>query len=169
MKIQVLNRYPNRPMLVRYWQPFREVEAMRRQFDHLFNELNSSGEEQSTWTPAVELKDADEHLTLRVQLPGIDAKDLDIQVSKEGVSISGEQRQESKTEKNGVIRSEFRYGKFQRVIPLPVAVQNDQVQAEYKDGVLSLTLPKVAAARNQVVKINLAPDAPAIEGNNEAK
>ena len=157
-------------MLVRYWQPSREIEAMRRQLNHLFNELTVSGEQQATWTPAVELKDTGDDFTLRVQLPGIDAKDLDVQVSKEGVSISGEQRQESKTDKNGTLRSEFRYGKFQRIIGLPVAVQNDQVQAEYKDGILSLTLPKVAEVRSRVVKINLAPNAPAIEGNsNEAK
>ncbi|MBD2461625.1 Hsp20/alpha crystallin family protein [Oscillatoria sp. FACHB-1407] len=155
-------------MLVRYWQPLREMEMMRRQFDSLFNELAPATQTQPTWAPAIELKDAGDNVTLRAQLPGIDAKDLDIQVSKKAVSISGEQRHESKTDENGVIRSEFRYGKFQRVIPLPVAVQNDQVQAEYKDGVLNLTLPKVAEARNSVVKISLTNDTPAIADGQAA-
>jgi HSP20 family protein len=75
MKIQVLNRYPNRPMLVRYWQPFREIETMRRQFDHLFEDLTATNSEQTAWAPAVELKDAGDAFTLRAQLPGIDAKD----------------------------------------------------------------------------------------------
>ncbi|MDX2213571.1 MAG: Hsp20/alpha crystallin family protein [Oculatellaceae cyanobacterium bins.114] len=163
MKTVVSNRSLHRPMLVRYWQPFREIEMMRRQFDSLFNELTPATKGQLTLTPAIELKDAGDAVTLRAQLPGIDAKDLDIQVSKKAISISGEQRQESKTDENGMIHSEFRYGKFQRVIPLPVAVQNDQVQAEYKDGILSLTLPKVTEARNSVVKVNLTSDAPAIE------
>ncbi|MBD2019752.1 Hsp20/alpha crystallin family protein [Leptolyngbya sp. FACHB-36] len=155
-------------MLVRYWQPSREMATLRRQFDHLFNELTTyTGEKSSTWAPAIELKDAGNSFTLRAQLPGIDAKDLDIQVTREAVSISGEHRHEQKSDDNGVVRSEFRYGKFQRVIPLPAAVQNDQVHADYKDGILNLTLPKVAEARNEVVKINLGgTNAPEIEGNS---
>jgi HSP20 family protein len=108
------------------------------------------------WTPAIELKDNENEIVLRAQLPGMDAKDLDVQVTREAVSIAGEHRQEQKTEEKGFFRSEFRYGKFQRVIPLPVAVQNDQVKAAYKDGVLTLTLPKVVEVRNPVVKLNLA-------------
>ncbi len=68
------------------------------------------------------------------------------------VSIVTNRRQKIKSSSE----SEFQYGKFQRVIPLPVAVINDQVQAEYKDGILTLSLPKVVEARNKVVKINLA-------------
>jgi HSP20 family protein len=161
MKIE-LKRYPthNRPMLVRYWQPWREMETLRRQLDQVFDELPRFDRPQTalqtTWTPAVELEDAGNHFVLRAQLPGIEAKDLDIQVSKKAVAIRGEHRQEQKSEENGFFRSEFRYGNFQRIVPLPVAIQNDQVQAEYKDGVLHLTLPKVTEAQNSVVKINLA-------------
>jgi HSP20 family protein len=71
------------------------------------------------------------------------------------VAISGTYRHEAKTEANPVFRSEFRYGNFRRVVPLPIEVQNDRVTAEFKDGILTLTLPKVVADRNQVVKINL--------------
>ena len=143
-------------MLVRYWQPWREIESLRRQMDNVFDELTQTTNSEATWTPAVELKDNGDALLLRAQLPGIKAKDLDIQVTKEAVSLSGEHRHEGKTEKDGFFRTEFRYGKFQRVIPLPVAVQNDRVEADYKDGVLSLTLPKVEEVRNKAVKINLA-------------
>jgi HSP20 family protein len=80
-------------------------------------------------------------------------------VTREAVAIAGEHRYEKKAEDKGLFRTEFRYGKFQRVIPLPVAVQNDQVQAEFKDGILTLTLPKVTEARRQVVKVNLVDSA----------
>lgn len=139
----------------RYWQPFQEIEAMRRQFDQLFDDLITTGSDRPTWVPVVELHDTGDAFTLRAQLPGIEAKDLDVQVSQDAVAISGEQRQESRQEDKGVIHSEFRYGRFHRVVRLPAAVLNDQVQAEYKDGILNLTLPKVQEARNQVVKINL--------------
>lgn len=153
--IQHLNRYPNRSMLVRYWQPLQEIEAIRRQFDQIFGEQTPANAEPASWTPAIELQDTGNAFTLRAQLPGLEAKDIDIQVSKGAIAISGEYRQQSKQEDPGMVRSEFRYGKFHRVVRLPAAVQNDQVQAEYKDGILHLTLPKTPEIRNQVVKINL--------------
>jgi HSP20 family protein len=67
----------------------------------------------------------------------------------------GTHREEKKTEDKGIIRSELRYGQFQRVVPLPASIKNDQVQAEFKDGMLTLTLPKVESARRNVVKIDL--------------
>jgi HSP20 family protein len=145
-------------MLVRYWQPWREMDLMRRQFDQLFNELTQPVEsqtEQLTWNPAIELQDTGDDIVVRAQLPGMDAKDLDVEVMKEAVSIAGERHHEQKTEENGFFQSEFRYGKFRRIVPLPVAVQNDKVQAEYKDGVLTLALPKVEGVRNKVVKVDL--------------
>lgn len=162
-------------MLVRYWQPWREIEAMRHQFDQMFEELAASSKEQPDWTPAVELKDVGDELVLRVQLPGIDPEAVDIQVAKQGVSIAGEYRHEHKTEEHGYFKSEFRYGSFRRVVPLPVAIENEQVKANYNNGILTLTLPKVAEVRNKVVKVNLAElnrtpaDAAAINATTEAK
>jgi HSP20 family protein len=69
--------------------------------------------------------------------------------------ISGERKSEAKTEEGGMTRSEFRYGKFRRVIPLPGQVENTQVQADYKDGILNLNIPKAEAEKNKVFKVNL--------------
>ncbi len=142
-------------MLVRYWQPFQEMETLARQLDRLFDDLEGNRQEQLTWAPAMELQDTGEALVLRAQIPGVDAKDVDIQVAKQSVAISGEYRQEHKTEEKGYFKSEFRYGKFHRTVKLPVAVDNTQVTADYANGVLTLTLPKHVEVRNQVVKVNL--------------
>jgi len=150
-------------MLTRYWQPWREIDTLRRQLDQLFDSVASG--DSAEWTPAIELKDAGNEFVLRAQLLGIDAKDLDVQVTKDAVSLAGEHRQENRTKENGFFRTEFRYGKFQRVIPLLVEVQNDQVKAEFKEGVLSLTLPKVEQAK--VVKLNLADSAASLEAGTE--
>lgn len=72
------------------------------------------------------------------------------------VSITGERRSETKTEEKGMTRTEFRYGRFQQVLPLPTRVQNNNVQAEYKNGILRLTLPKAEEEKNKVVKVNLS-------------
>ncbi|MCY7273828.1 MAG: Hsp20/alpha crystallin family protein [Phormidesmis sp. CAN_BIN44] len=138
------------------WQPWQEMEAMRRQFDRVFEDLATTKCTEPTWQPAAELKSTETEFVLRVQLPGIDAKDLDVKIGRSGVALSGERKDENTIEENGFFRSEFRYGKFQRVISLPSPVQNDQVKADFKDGILTLTLPKVQAVRPSVVTLNLA-------------
>lgn len=143
-------------MAIIRWQPFSEMETLRRQMDQIFDEMLTQKRDAITWKPAAELEDTDNNVILRLSIPGVEAKDLNIRVTQQVVAISGEKRQENQTENNSSFRSEFRYGKFQRVIPLPVAIENNKVQAQFKDGILTLTLPKVIEARNQVVKINLA-------------
>jgi HSP20 family protein len=158
----------NRSMFVRYWQPFQDMETLARQLDRLFDDLDGTPQEQPAWAPAMELQDTGEALVLRVQIPGVDAKDVDIQVAKQSVTISGESRQEHKAEENGYFKSEFRYGKFHRTVKLPVAVDNTQVTADYTNGILTLTLPKHVEVRNQVVKVNLTEAKSAPDVNSEA-
>ncbi len=160
-------------MLMRYSQPFTEIETIRQELDKVFGQLTATKDySEATWMPAVELLDVGDNFLLKAQLPGIDPKDIDVQVSREAVSLTGERKSEHKEQRSGYVRSEFRYGKFHRVLPLPAHIQNEQVQAEYKDGILTLTLPKVQEARHKVVKINLGKIAessatPALEEANQ--
>jgi HSP20 family protein len=137
--------------LVRY-NPWEDVTTAQRVFNRIFDE---------TWETArysklpAEIHDSNDTIYLKLAIPGIKAEDLDIQVADDTVSITGERKSEAKTEDKGNIRSEFQYGKFQRVISLPVKVKNHSVTAEYKDGILHLTLPK--AEDSKVVKISLTP------------
>ena len=142
------------------WQPFQEMETLRRQMDQMFDELAgsyrlASRQSSTSWKPAIELQDTEDHLILRAEIPGVEGKDIDVQITREAVAISGEHRFEKKNEEKGFFRSEFRYGSFQRVIPLPVPIQNDQAKADFQNGILTLTLPKVTEARRTVVKLNL--------------
>ncbi|HEY9727805.1 MAG TPA: Hsp20/alpha crystallin family protein [Chroococcales cyanobacterium] len=151
------------------WQPFQELDTLHRQMDQIFNDLyRVDRNNQIPWQPAIELQNTDDTIILKAEVPGVEGKNLDVRVTREAVAISGEHRYEKKAEENGLFRSEFRYGKFQRVIPLPSAVQNDRVQADFTNGILTLTLPKLEAANKRVVKINLVeqPTA-AIEAENE--
>lgn len=140
------------------WEPFREIDSLQREMNRLFDTLTPAADGRTNgiaFIPAAEMQETPEAIHLKLEVPGLEAKDLDVQVTAEAVAISGERRSENKTEENGMMRSEFRYGKFQRVIPLPGRVQNNQVQAEYKDGILQLTLPKAEEEKNRVVKVNL--------------
>lgn len=140
------------------WNHWREIATLQQQMNHLFDDalVPAVGRERGfVRVPAAEMEETQEAIHLKLEVPGIEAKDLDISVTQNAVSISGERKEETKTEENGVTKSEFHYGKFQRVIPLPARIQNTQVQAEYKDGILNLTLPKAESEKNKVVKVNL--------------
>jgi HSP20 family protein len=150
------------------WQPFQEVATLRRQMDEMFDELMGSDRQSSAWQPALELQDTDENIILRAELPGVDKNNINIQVTKEAVAISGEHRSARKTEDKGFFRSEFRYGNFQRIVPLPVQVENDKAKADFSNGILTLTLPKVHEARRTVVKLNLADGSATPQMNSQA-
>jgi HSP20 family protein len=78
-----------------------------------------------------------------------------VSVTREAVQIAGEHRFEKREENKGTVRTELRYGRFQRVIPLPVPVAHDQSKAEYRNGILTLTLPKAEEVKTQVFKPTL--------------
>lgn len=141
-------------------QPFREFENLQRDMNRLFDNLTRTTDGGSrsgmAFVPAAEMEETPEAIHLRLEIPGMEAKDLDVQVAAEAVSISGDRKSETKTEEKGMTRSEFRYGSFRRIIPLPTRIKHDGVQAEYKNGVLSLTLPKAEEEKNKVVKVNLS-------------
>lgn len=136
------------------WEPFREVDTLQREMNRLFDSLTP--EVNNTFVPAAEMQETPESIQLKIEVPGIEAKDLDVQVTAEAVSISGERKATVQAEGRGVFRSEFRYGRFQRIIPLPARIQNTQVEAEFKNGLLHLNLPKAEEERNKVIKVNLA-------------
>ncbi|WP_017314638.1 Hsp20/alpha crystallin family protein [Mastigocladopsis repens] len=142
------------------FDPLREISLLQREMNRMFDRMMTTGDSETeiagySFMPAAEIHETPEEIKLRIEVPGIEAKDLDVKVTAEAVAITGERKSEIKQEDKGMRRSEFRYGRFQRVIPLPTRVQNDKVQAEFQNGVLCLTMPKAEEERNRVVSINL--------------
>ncbi len=140
--------------IVRY-NPWTEMDSVQRQINRLFNEVltpvNNPEFGNYSKFPAAELSETESALILKLEVPGMQLADLDIEATAKSISISGDHKlpEAAKT------RTEFRYGSFKRVIPLPVKIQNTEVKAEYKDGILHLTLPKIDEEKNKVVKVNL--------------
>jgi len=130
------------------YSPFLEINSVQRQIDQLFQEVLPTTSLVSR--PPVEISVNEDSVQLKIELPGVDIKDIDVEVSKQMVAINGQRQRPAEVE-----NSEFYYGKFSRLITLPVEVQNSQVTANYQDGILYLTLPKAAAEKNKVVKVNL--------------
>ncbi|NJM17606.1 MAG: Hsp20/alpha crystallin family protein [Richelia sp. RM2_1_2] len=158
-------------MPITRWEPFQEIETwqpfsrepmwtidqMQRQMNRLMERLIPSGNGGSAlnYIPSAEMEETAEDIRLKLEIPGMEPKDLSVEVTDSSVSISGERKSETKTEEKGMIRSEFHYGRFERNIPLPSHVQNDKVQAEYKNGILSLKLPKLEGEKHKTVKIDV--------------
>ena len=140
------------------WEPFREIGSLQREMNSLFDRLTPNFNRELSefaFSPSAEITETDDEICLKLEVPGLEAKDLDIEVTEDAVAISGERQEETKSEEKGMKRSEFRYGKFERVIPLPARIQNDKVKAEYKNGVLNLTMSKSEEEKNKVIKVEV--------------
>lgn len=145
--------------LVRF-QPFQEMEDVQRQMNRLFDDMITPINRQNgvglAYTPAAEFDETDDAYHLKLEVPGLEPNDIDIEATAEAISISGERKSKTKTDDKGMTRTEFRYGKFERVLPLPGRVEHQNVAANYKNGVLELTLPKAEEEKNRVVKIGVS-------------
>lgn len=105
--------------------------------------------------PAINVKQSDKEIIVMADIPGIEEDELQIEVGEDFVDISGERKEEKKEEKEGYDHQEIRYGSFSRRIPLSVEVVASRAEATIKNGLLSLTIPKLEAAKPKVTKIKI--------------
>ena len=144
-------------MMIRYWNPVRETETLSRQLDRLFDDFMGMSETpaHTTWTPTVELIEKGDNLHLSSYLPGVSADDVDVQVTRKSVLITGQRKRAEIAEGDRMLHSDVRYGQFRRLIELPFEVQNGNVEASFENGILNLVLPKIEEEKNKVVKLSL--------------
>ena len=107
------------------------------------------------WSPRVDVNETDKEIILEAELPGIDKKDIKVEVKDNTLSISGERKHEKKTENAGSSRIERNYGKFERTFRLPDTVLSDDVAAKYKDGILTLNLPKTEKTKPKEIAVEV--------------
>ncbi len=150
-------------MAIVRWQPFSTMMAAEREFDRLFRDPFTAfgGEreaEPSTrpWAPAVDIFETENSIVLKAELPGIDPKDVEVRVEDNTLYLKGERKFEKETKDENYHRVERSYGSFARSFSLPNSIDADKVVAEYKDGVLNLTLPKREEAKPKTIRINVS-------------
>ncbi|MBN1140044.1 MAG: Hsp20/alpha crystallin family protein [Anaerolineae bacterium] len=127
-------------------------QDMNRLFDDFFRSWGVMpwrgwGEQALAFNPQVDVVEDEKEIHVSAELPGMDENDIDVSLSQGVLTIKGEKRHEKKDEGKNYYRLERSYGSFQRSIPLPAEVNEDKVEATFKNGVLTVTLPKTAAAR----------------------
>src|SRR5947209_5279645 len=150
------------------WDPFREFSTLQDRMNRLFRDSYGDHEEAltaSTFAPPVDVYEDEHNVTLKIEVPGIDEKDIDIRVENNLLTVHGERKIEKEEKEENYRRVERQYGSFTRTFTLPNTVDTENVQANYDKGVLKITLPKKAEAKPKQIKVNVSSgSSKAIEG-----
>jgi HSP20 family protein len=128
-------------------------DELQRLFESPWGELARAQQFLRGWNPAVDLYEDKDNIFVKAELPGLKKEDIDVSLEDGVLTISGERKGEEKTEGQETRRNERFYGQFRRSITLTSEVKADQVTANYKDGVLTITLPKVEAAKPKQIEV----------------
>ncbi len=140
------------------FEPYREFATLQDRLNRLFQ--SSFGESQdalatSNFSPAVDVYEDEHAVNLKIEVPGIDEKDLDIRVENNTLTVHGERKFEKEEKEENFRRVERQYGSFTRSFSLPQTVDSDQVSANYEKGVLKISLPKKAEAKPKQIKVSV--------------
>ena len=142
------------------WNPFREMTAMQNRIDRMFNNpywlTDRVGDDtgMGMWNPVVDLYEKDDHFVIKAELPGVDKKDIAIDLKDRVLTLSGERSYENEVKEENYYRRERSYGKFQRAFTLPADVDSDKIKAEFKDGLLKIEVPKPEQQKPKQVTIH---------------
>lgn len=150
-------------MAIVRWEPFRDLVAVQERMNRIFDEAfrgHSRGIEDEwalggSWAPAVDIYEQDGNLVLKAELPGVDPKDVDVRVENNVLTLRGERKFESEVKREQFHRVERAYGSFSRSFTLPNVVDMDKIKAEYKDGVLQVTLPQREEAKPKQIQVSV--------------
>jgi len=140
------------------FQPFRGVSSLQEQINRLFNETfeRSTNEANlTTWAPAVDIFETEHSLVVKADLPEIKPEELDIRVENNILTIRGERKFEKQVNEDNYLRVERAYGSFSRSFALANTVNVEAIQADYKNGVLTLTIPKREEAKPKQIKVRV--------------
>jgi HSP20 family protein len=139
--------------------PFRDLSdiqgEMNRLFDSFFGRPSQVGGVERVWAPAVDVYETNDELVVAADLPGLEEKDIHLSITGDVLALRGERQWNRAVKQESYSRGERWYGKFERTLPLPVPVQADKVKASYRDGVLTVTLPKVEEIKPREIRIDV--------------
>jgi HSP20 family protein len=142
------------------WPSFGRLSDLRDEIDRIFEspltELTRTAPLLSGWAPALDVYEEKDHFIVKAELPGMKKEDIEVSFTDGSLSISGERKSETKHEDAEVYRAERFFGRFQRTVTLPTPVAVDKTKASYKDGVLTVTLPKTEEAKPKHIDVSVS-------------
>jgi HSP20 family protein len=144
-------------MTIKKWDPFRDLleisHDMDRNFEEGFGRFRHHDAYGSVWAPAVDMCETDKEIIVRAELPGIKNEDLVVEVDDDHLILRGVRRLDKDATDENYHRIERAHGEFFRALRLPSPIKEDEIQASYRDGVLSITLPKTEASKTRAIEI----------------
>ncbi len=135
------------------WNPFRDVDNISRELSSLFDFPSRFLSRISS--PRVDVYQTENDVVVKAEIPGVSKEDLDLYIDENSINFSGQTKRESEFKDENAYRAERYYGSLSRTIPLPVEVRAEQAKAEYKDGILSITVPKAEPLKTKRRKIDI--------------
>jgi HSP20 family protein len=156
------------------WEPFREFATLQDRINRVFRDSYSGAAQDdslttSSFAPAVDVYEDEHKVNLKIEVPGIDEKDIDVRVENNTLTVHGERKIEKEEKEENYRRVERQYGSFTRTFTLPTTVDTEKVSASYDKGVLKITLPKKAEAKPKQIKVYIGSEK-SLEGKTtEAK
>ena len=150
--------------------PFSLMRRMTEEMDRVFGESGrggNSGTGTAIWAPAIEVSEQDGNYVINAELPGLKPEEVKVEVTDDGLVVQGERKFEREEDQGGVHRTELRYGRFYRVIPLPEGAKIDQARARFENGVLQVTVP-VSEQQSQRRQIPVEASSAASAGTSSA-
>ena len=142
------------------WNPWSEMSTLQNRINSLFNEpfFRSGGEDDQfnmgSWYPAVDMFENDDKIVIKAELPGVDKKDISVDVKDRVLTLSGERSYDHEVKEENYYRRERACGKFKRAFNLPADVDPDKIKADFKDGVLKVELPKPEAQKPKRITVH---------------
>jgi HSP20 family protein len=142
------------------WNPWKEMvslrESMNRMFeDSLFRpERHEDGLALGAWSPAVDMFEKDDKVVIKAELPGLDKKDVSLDLQNGVLTLKGERKHENEVKEGNFYRREMSYGKFVRSFSLPADVDADKIKAEFQNGLLTVEVPKPEEHKPKQIKVN---------------
>ncbi len=141
----------------RWDDPSEMMTRLQSEFDHTLRQVfGGKANNQSApimWTPNTDLREDDNEIVIKMDLPGVKPDDVDIELTRDNLVVKGERRFEDIDKRKDYVRIERQFGTFQRSWTIATAVQSDAIKAEFKDGVLTITIPKAEAAKPRKVQV----------------
>jgi HSP20 family protein len=154
------------------WDPFREFVTLQDRMNRLFRDSYGEGREEAltttTFAPPVDVYEDEQNVTLKIEVPGIDEKDIDVRIENNTLTVHGERKFEKEEKEENYRRVERQYGSFTRTFTLPQTVDQESVKADYDKGVLKIQLAKKAEAKPKQIKVNVG-SAKTLEGKGTGK
>jgi HSP20 family protein len=146
--------------LLTRWEPFREFVSLQDRMNRLFRDsYGPEGQNEalttSAFAPPVDVYEDEHNVTLKIEVPGIDEKDIDVRIENNTLTVHGERKFEKEEKEENYRRVERQYGSFTRTFTLPNTVEQESVQADYDKGVLKITLAKKAEAKPKQIKVTV--------------